>query len=132
MPITLEKPRKRQTRSNNSGHCRSITAIVSGLLALSLISLALVAERLLSALWQGYKFYGYEHHGVITLSAASARIFIVSCLFLLFASIGFLFLCKAKDVLLGEKLSTITIVILLISIIGFAALGLSPLNQWRP
>lgn len=95
------------------------------------ISLFMVSERAIAALWQWYKFYGYETAGVITLSKQAGVLFAV------FAVTIALMCLKLKKI--GElsdarvaRLSKWSLTIVCASIALYCGLASSPLNSWRP
>jgi uncharacterized membrane protein SirB2 len=89
-----------------------------------------VLERLANALWQSYKFAGYETLGVITLSARTG--------WLLAGVIGVLVLIalviRRMDAHSGRasKVARYAIVVSLASFALYLLIAFTGLNQWRP
>ena len=106
--------------------------VSAGLLVVSVVILIFVMERSFSALWQWYKFYGYEADGIITMSAATARLFIATGVVFVLMSIACLLKSRARGVAVGVRFSTAALVVLCVSIFIYIVIGLSPLNQWQP
>lgn len=106
-----------------------VAAIV--LLALALISLIMVGERAIAALWQWYKFYGYETLGIITLSKQTGVFFAVCTVALALACLK---VKRAGDLsdARAAKLSRMALAFFCVSIVLYCGLAFSPLNVWRP
>lgn len=103
----------------------------STLLIGALFSLLLVAERVVAALWQWYKFLGYETIGVITLSSSMALVFVGASTALVSFCLMVKSLCVKYGDQLGARLAQYAIVIACVSFLLYWATALSPLNEWR-
>lgn len=101
------------------------------LLALSFVSLLVVGERAIAALWQWYKFYGYETPGVITLSKQTGVLFAVFMVVLALACFTVKRAGERSDAR-AEKLSRMALVLVCVGIVLYCGLAFSPLNVWRP
>ena len=100
-------------------------------LSASLLALLAVADRLFAAVWQWYKFSGYETAGVVTLSIQTAWLFAGVMGGLILVTL----LIRHLDAGAGGRVSAIARRSFWISIVAsalFVLLGLSGLNHWRP
>ena len=102
------------------------------LLILSVVSLLMVVERVVSSLWQKYLFFGYETEGVITLSRKTGGMFLAFSLLFIIASIFSKKTCRIKGDSKCEKLSTWALLISCASVMIYGVVALSSLNAWRP
>lgn len=102
------------------------------LFVLSIVSLLLVLERAATALWQNYKFFGYETAGVVTLSMRTGGSFIVVSVLLIGACLLVKTLSDTRKALECARLSKWALLTLCTSVVIYSALALSPLNAWRP
>lgn len=101
------------------------------LLILALISLLMVGERAIAALWQWYKFYGYETPGVITLSKQTGVFFAVGMVVLALACFAVKRAGERSDVRVA-KLSRMALALVCVGTVLYCGLAFSPLNVWRP
>ena len=102
------------------------------LFVLSMTSLLAVAERVVSAVWQKYMFFGYETVGVITLSIQTGIVFISASLILIGASLWAKKSSEARNATTCARLSTWALLTSCVSVMIYCAVALSPLNSWRP
>lgn len=97
--------------------------------AVASLSAIPVIERWVSALWQMYKFSGYETTGVITLSKSSSVLYSVFLLMIfLVASLGgYLSMSESrlKSIFFWSQIISMATFVL------FFVLAFSPLNVWR-
>jgi nitric oxide reductase large subunit len=100
-------------------------------LGASLLALLAVAERLFAALWQWYKFSGYETPGVITLSSRTAWLFAALMMALIMVSLAIRRL-EAQSTGRASAIARLSFWTSAISITLFVALAFSSLNHWRP
>jgi hypothetical protein len=116
----------------STGRERAILAASITLFLFSLLLFLLVSERAIAALWQWYKFYGYETPGVITMSRSTGLIYSLACS----ASFILSVLCNRVSVtsktLRSARVSMISLVISGFSLAVYALLATSSLNVWRP
>ncbi len=98
----------------------------------SIASLLMVLERVISAFWQLYMFYGYETMGVITLSFRTGIVFFVSNSILIFSSHKVAQLSSQRGEMFMIKLARWAFFISCVSVTTYIALAMSPLNVWRP
>jgi len=100
-------------------------------LGASLLALLAVAERLLAAAWQWYKFSGYETPGVITLSSRTAWLFagLMGVLILVALVIRRL---EARSSGRASTIARLSFWISAMAIALFVVLAFSGLNHWRP
>lgn len=110
----------------------SLWVISHILLILSTVSLIMVAERAVSAVWQKYLFFGYETMGVITLSRRTGAIFLVSSLMLMMACALSKKISDVKAEPRCSKASKWAFLTSCLSVIIYLAIACSPLNAWRP
>jgi len=115
-------------------HERSlIVRVLSALFFLgSVASLVLVGERVVAALWQWYKFYGYSTLGVITLSKDTALTFTLLVGAAVVISYSTALASKRLSETIGFLLSKFASLLYLASLCLFWLVAVSPLNQWRP
>lgn len=109
-----------------------LKAASSLLLVLSVMLLLAVAERVASALWQWFKFLGYETAGVITLSLRTGVGFVVVSVLLILACVSVRKLSETRKAMVSARLSKWALLISCISLVVYCAVALSPLNAWRP
>lgn len=114
----------------NAGENGGLLSAAIVLLLLALTSLLMVGERAVAAVWQWYKFYGYETPGVITLGKQTGILFAVCMAGL---ALGCLAVRRAgaRSDARAVKLSRITLVLVCVSIALYCGLAFSPLNVWR-
>lgn len=101
------------------------------LLVFSVVSLLAVSERVIAAIWQWYKFFGYETAGVITLSKRTGAGFVIASMAAILACVIVKRLSERKA-LIGVRLSKWALFISCASLAMYCAIALSPLNAWRP
>ncbi|WP_308365252.1 MULTISPECIES: hypothetical protein [unclassified Microbulbifer] len=109
-----------------------IKFVASVLLSAAIVNILLVFERVISAIWQWYKFYGYETEGAITLSMKTAWLYLALSGLLILACFFIGALSKAKGVLIGLRFSNWALAMSFFSVVIYLLLAFSPLNQWRP
>lgn len=100
-------------------------------LGASLLALLAVAERLFAALWQWYKFSGYEAPGVITLSSRTAWLFAALMTALMMVSLAIRRL-DAKSTGRASAIAQLAFWTSAMAVALFVVLGFSGLNHWRP
>ena len=101
------------------------------LLAIASVFAALVAERVVAALWQWYKFYGYSV-GYATLSARTAFYFLLCAAGLLAAAFLIRLQALRFGITFAARSASASSNILGLSVFVYLALAFSPLNVWRP
>ena len=109
----------------------SLRAASSILLAISTLLLLLVAERAVSAIWQWYKFHGYDTAGVITLSKSAGIAFFAASIGLTGASLFVRRVSVARQDPVSARVSMWAVLVLIFGLGVYIALALSPLNVWR-
>lgn len=102
------------------------------LLAVAMVSFLAVAERVFAALWQWYKFFGYEVAGVITLSKRAGGGFVVASALVILACAVVRKASDARMALTSARLSKWALLISCTSLALYCLIALSPLNAWRP
>ncbi len=109
----------------------AITAASLAALVAALTLLVPVAERLVAAIWQWYKFYGYSNDGHITLSFKTGVLFsaVVAAIFSL--SLWFNQLAKRQNAICAKYISFLAMCIAAAAIAAYWLLGMSSLNVWR-
>lgn len=108
----------------------SLFAAAITLLIIALISLLMVGERALAALWQWYAFYGYETSGIITLSKKTGVFFAAFMGALTLACLAVKRAGERSDPRVA-KLSRAALALVFIGVVTYCGLAFSPLNMWR-
>jgi uncharacterized membrane protein len=92
----------------------------------------LVLERATAALWQWYKFLGFESPGVITLSVSAAWVFAATAGGLAATGCLVYFYGARSGASRVIPVAKGTIFLSLAAIALYSVVAFSPLNHWRP
>ncbi len=110
-------------------HLGAAATLSLGLVALLL---ALVLERTHAALWQLYKFHGYETAGVITLSKNTGWHFAACTALLCAVLLALRYAARRACAKIPERITSIGLVGLVLAASLYAFIAFGPLNHWRP
>ncbi|MBJ7575456.1 hypothetical protein [Luteimonas sp. MC1828] len=105
-------------------------ASVAALVAAVALSVP-VAERLIAAIWQWYKFAGYSDAGYITLSLRTGLLFSGLLAATLGSALWFNRLAKRRAAPFAKSMSSLAVWVAAAVLATYWLLGMSGLNAWR-
>jgi len=117
-------------QGHNFNNAIAVTSLVT--LAAALALCIPVAERLLAAIWQWYKFAGYSDDGHISLSIEAGLLFSTLLAVLFLSGLWLYQLAKRRAAVHAKHWSFMAVCTAVAAAAGYWLLGASSLNVWRP
>ena len=100
-------------------------------LAVALSLSILVIERIIAALWQGYKFADYSNDGHVSLSLSSGLLYSGSLAVIFGFALFLNRIAKRRLAPRAQIWSCWAMCVLMAAAVGYWLLGMSGLNAWR-
>ncbi|MGY1459867.1 hypothetical protein ACW5F0_14680 [Luteimonas sp. A534] len=116
-----------QSRQSQKALSIASVAVLATAFALSVP----VVERLIAAIWQGYKFAGYSDAGFITLSLRTGLLFSGLLAATFGSALWFNRLAKRRGASRARSMSSLAMWVAAAVLATYWLLGMSGLNAWR-